>query len=436
MADILPVKGFVFRRKQYFASFENIPESVNLCMDGATDYTGNGKPGMPSKDKKWRLSNADISFQQKVVAFEQYAQKDGRSRRDSCISNVSVGDYNLTGPEHLRDLDKDNSMTKWSSLPLLDDQITFQTELETSAVSESNGGTDFNANQINSSTILNENIVNSAPNTDVIDGLKQSKPHWTTVFSQRLNQIRQRFETKSKTDHGKTSLIRHSNVISQDPSYGNLRSSQIVTKSCLNLYEQSLPCKERFKRNTIRTSSSNEYKQTQSWLEKNLVLKSKAKSGASDECNEKSRLATAVRPNLTDSEKIQLVNNEHYTRFSQKCHIGPDIIQPENESVSLSSAHFPGRVKESRRQKEPVDDVVPIKIVETFDDVDLNKAPVPPILVPSQGFTADEKIKDRTTLRDWDPVSISESGVVRERTCILCKRSEQKPLSLVSNILN
>ncbi len=414
MADILPVKGFVFRRKQYFASFENIPESVNLCADGTSDTTGICKSAMPSKDKKWRLSNADISFQQKVVAFEQYAQKDGRSRRNSCISNVSVGDYSLTESDQLKDVAKDNSITKWSSLPLLDDQITFQTEVDTSPTIQSNVGTDFNANQINSSPILNENTINPASNTDVLDGIKQSKPHWTTVFSQRLNQIRQRFETKSKNEHGKTSLIRHSNVVSQDPAYGNLRTSQIVTKSCLNLYEQSLPSKERFKRNTVQTSSSNKYKQTQSWLEKNLVLKSKEKSGASSECNERSRLATAVRPNLTDSEKIELVNNEHYSKLSQKSNLGPDIIQSENEGVSLSSAHFTGRVKETKRPKEYIEDVVPIKIVETFDDVNLNKAPVPPILVPSQGFTADEKIKDRTTLKDWDPVSILLYHICKE----------------------
>ncbi len=45
---------------------------------------------------------------------------------------------------------------------------------------------------------------------------------------------------------------------------------------------------------------------------------------------------------------------------------------------------------------------------------------VPPHLVPAEGFTGEEKVKDRVTLKDWDPVSWgSDHGISQEKDNIV-----------------
>ena len=454
MEDEVPIKGFVYRRKQFFSSFENLLDTAEKDPSGGSSNLSAAAISS-AKDKKWRLSNADISFQQKVVTFEQYSKQPERKRQDSTTSNVSV-DLSVTGPEDFKESGDNSSsnIEKWSSLPRLDDQVSFTTELNSSTASSNestsigqkkdiNGNTSVSVTKPNSSIVTNVQNTSLGVDTTVEENGKQqdvreNKPHWTIVFSQRLNQIRYRFESKSKSDFQKSFSIgpkrnncRRSmdnlDTIEKPVLNPSLTSSKELAKSCVNLYDSKLTSQNAFKRNVVQTSSSTKYKQTQTWLEKNLVLVTKenadtvSKENAKNMAKETStniakvkknlKIAASRRPNLTDSEKAELASNAYLAKWGPNGSLDPDIIQHENNGILFSNQIFAGQIKEPIRKKEDVveesqDVVKEVKIIEKVnghDDVKISA--VPPVLVPSEGFTSDEKVKERTTLKDWDPVS-------------------------------
>ena len=57
-----------------------------------------------------------------------------------------------------------------------------------------------------------------------------------------------------------------------------------------------------------------------------------------------------------------------------------------------------------------IDEVNGRDVADVDVDVDIKiSSAVPPVMVPAEGFTADEKVKERATLKDWDPVSSQSS---------------------------
>ena len=466
MEDGVPVKGFVYRRKQFFSSFENLLESssdkeTKISLIGTSPSSGS------AKDKRWRLSNADKSFQQKVVTFEQYAKTPERSRQDSTASNISF-DASVAGSDKLKDLvdSTASSIEKWSSMPLLDDQISYTTDLNSSFGSshKSSGITpkkDINGNNnLALSKVQSDAVTNGYNGVDDGDSggnclaagkldeeTKENKPHWTTMFSHRLNQIRHRFESRSRSDYqkpfasapkrnfcrGSLDNLDSLDSLSTPVVNSNLKNNKELAKSCADLCDSKLSSQKTFRRNVVQTSSSTKYKQTQNWLEKNLVLVVKdspdsvTKENAKNTAKENSmnivkmkqnlKLTASGKPNLTDSEKAELASNAYLVKWGPNGSLAPDIIQHENDGILFSNQLFAGQVKEPIRRTEvngeritdSQDLVKEIKIIDEevngHDEVRVDSA-VPPVMVPGEGFTADEKVKERATLKDWDPVSL------------------------------
>ena len=70
---------------------------------------------------------------------------------------------------------------------------------------------------------------------------------------------------------------------------------------------------------------------------------------------------------------------------------GRTLLRPEG--VSTSKTDPDPCVSDGAKPKEVEGDSVSVKSAVT------------PACLPSEGFTADDKVKHRTTLKDWDPVS-------------------------------
>ena len=459
MEDGVPVKGFVYRRKQFFSSFENLLDSSAEKETKVTLVASSLSAGPSGRDKRWRLSNADVSFQQKVVTFEQYTKKPERTRQDSNTSNVSVN-VSLKGSEKRKE--SSSSIEKWSSMPVLDDQVISLANSNKSCSVEPekdiNGNTSIEGNNVPSAVAANgcngfSDVDAGVDNTTAEkqeEETKENKPHWTTVFSQRLNQIRHRFENKSRSDYQKSfgngsrrnfcrGSVDNLDSLEKPVANTNLKNTKEMAKSCVDLYNSKLPGQSTFRRNVVQTSSSTTYKQTQNWLEKNLVLivkdnpdnicKETAKNTAKEnsmnvaKMKQNLKMAASGRPNLTDSEKAELANNAYLAKWGPNGSLAPDILQHENDGILFSYQIFAGQIKEPVRSNDVVaqritdsqDLVKEIKIIDEVNgqdvadvdvDVDIKiSSAVPPVMVPAEGFTADEKVKERATLKDWDPVS-------------------------------
>ena len=498
MEDGMPVKGFVYRRKQFFSSFENLVDAVDPSPRGpaAAVVTRGAGSIAGTKDKKWRLSNADISFQQKVVTFEQYASRrsagGGRRRQDSTASSVTSADRSSFCEsekyKELADTGGASTFAKWSSMPVLDDQVSFSTDHSgnvqgvnaAAVVKKDINGNNTHTQPSKGSFRVNMSYLHSKCAAEgsgsAVDGAQaagsggkgdgqkeeaKDKPHWTTVFSQRLNQIRHRFESRSKADQPKPNLVNGSvkrrsfsrnsmeNLLDisdkptpqADGNNGNKlgEGHRELAKSCASLYcdDVRMSNDNTFRRNAVRTSSSTKYKQTQNWLEKNLVLGKPGNRENADTNNvarenaknisketsiniaklkESLKLVSSARPNLTDSEKEEIASNAYLAKWGPNGSLAPDILQHENGGILMSNQIFAGQVKEpvrspveaSRGEQNGSGDVVrEIQLIDKVNGHDvLHAQAVPPVLVPSQGFTSDEKVKDRATLKDWDPVSV------------------------------
>ena len=387
MEDGIPVKGFVYRRKQFFSSFENLLDS---SAEKDTKVTLVGSSLVSARDKRWRLSNADVSFQQKVVTFEQYTKNPERKRQDSNTSNVSF-DASVTGSHKRKE--SSSSIEKWSSMPVLDNHAMSLASSNNSCSvgpeKDINGNTSTEVCKVPSTVAANgcngfrdvDAEVDNASVEKLEEETKENKPHWTTVFSQRLNQIRHRFEIKSRSDYQKPfangsrrnfcrGSVDNLDSLEKPVVNTNLKNSKELTKSCVNLCGSKLPGQNTFRRNVVQTSSSTTYKQTQNWLEKNLVLIVKdnpdnlCKQNIKDIAKENSvniaktkqnlKMAASERPNLTDSEKAELANNTYLAKWGPNGSLAPDILQHENDGILFSYQIFAGQIKEPVRRNDVV----------------------------------------------------------------------------------
>ena len=146
MGEYEPVKGFVFRRKQFFASLEHI-------TDESCYISGNPNGRECERSQSTIPTYTAMEPVQKVH-----------------YSKPSGGHYTKTTEKQ--------ALAKWHSLPRLDTEPGFTIQPIGTSIHgrPKQGGLDYEAE------------------------LKHHKPHWTVVFSQRLHQIRQKFETKCRPE--------------------------------------------------------------------------------------------------------------------------------------------------------------------------------------------------------------------------------------------
>lgn len=306
-----PIYGFVSRRKQFFASLENIADPDTLVVK---------KP---------------------VKTVCSSSGRDGEAGRKMKQSKVTR-----------------SQLMKWQSLPVLDQP------------GEDEG------------------------NRELAD--KKNKPHWTVLFQQRLNQIRHKFESRCKTEQSRGASSQgmsksKANQASMSSllaiSQQNSLPGQDITKSCSDLYFASTTGRQ-IKTRPYQGKGCDKPKANKDTDRENFALRVK-KVGPGIQAHLEAMIAQQRAKNpicrVTLHEEIpeKDVIMDHSKWFCEG-YPKPQI------TYERSDGWFAGSNKEEVKQSHNGALV----------------SPVPPVNVPSEGFTAEDKIKDRLTLRDWDPVSI------------------------------
>lgn len=207
--------GFVFKRKQLFDSLENLSvaatETVSSSTNGDRMFQRNVSQGSQplrasfddrmqvfekakkeptiKTDEKKKVLN---TFKDKVAAFEQITGQKGGGK--SSVNGKLQGKWrnqvktSNTAPK--------TDLTKWHSLPVLDN---------TADVLDIDNDPQL---QTETATLLTPKSARSTGCKIVLNGdpkeNKKQKPHWTTVFSQRISMIRQKLESRCATEKSKT----------------------------------------------------------------------------------------------------------------------------------------------------------------------------------------------------------------------------------------
>ena len=294
---------------------------------------------------------------------------------EACYAKKPPKGKDTSGKKY-KDTGTKGQLTKWQSLPMLD-----QPNEEIVQVSK-----EYHANG-------EDHYDGEIYTNGIEDGIKKksSRPHWTVLFQQRLSQIRHKFESRCRSEQTKGGGSSSNSGWKTMKHQGSMNSLLVggqnghkeVAKSCSDLYLASTlgrPVKTRpYQGKKIERFSA------PSKVGSQVELRLK-KVGPGIQAHLEAMLAQQSTYNPTNNgvtlhEEIpdKDIYMDHRKWFSEG-HPPPDVMYEQ------SNGWF----------------------ADTYAKWGSNSgfvSPVPPALESSEGFTADDKIKSRTTLRDWDPVS-------------------------------
>ncbi len=376
MDTVEPVRGFVYRRKQFFASLENL-------LDRGSGSSSRTKTA--NKNKKWHKSQSSLDQDDIGHGFGQGTESSGENQ-----------DNNGSG-----------TLTKWQSLPLLD-QVA-----QVPSVSSNPDGKNIIEEM--------ENVEEEYTHMQRTPEEKESRPHWTVLFSQRLNQIRHKFEHRCKSDGTRLTGGSATNGYQKNGYHGSMsnlvvaaRVSQVehvskrkrdMAKSCGDLYMASITnnngsCNRKSTGAAIKYRPSTTVRKT---TMKEVTRLKNVSPGIRDRLEaitqQRSKKPMYPAPLREEIPEMQIIC-DHSKWFSDG-HPPASLIYKPYEGHIVNTFAGPKEVGVSSQIVEQNSEVVKVN-----GDGQPIKS-IPPVLVPSQGFTADEKIKDRITLKNWDPVSVT-----------------------------
>ena len=489
-SDALPVKGFVYKRKEFFASLENLTD-VGLVSSSPTGTSICSVPSFNTTScngtrPRFRRVNSSEQFQERVETYERLKERIVVAGEPSIKSTrKSHGKGALAQIEKKTNEESNlSTLTKWQSLSALDEEIKSYEK----SLSSQNGASNEEALSTGK-PLKNGNVGDngtSALPKKIRNGneeKKVSKPHWTTLFSQRLSQIRQKFEKQSKLEipRDENGTLQKSSLRDSNNSLNSFPETYIPSEGCVERRDSiseylpppppapppppvftslngsgqtgstkngsavevitskrvlTLESRPPSRLEEPRVNGKHRFLEVYQTLEKKAFPKPPGQTFKTTTTTQVT--ITQKRPENTKIKQIYQTleqknrqNDFYRSRTSIDCDeymcrkqndlfdkwgpfgpIAPDkkppwkmalkptlcgkaLLQPEEKSKANTNLC----VSDGIKGKEAEGDSVSVKSAVT------------PACLPSEGFTADDKVKHRTTLKDWDPVSHSDDSI-------------------------